>query len=46
MVTTTTSRKECTDFINKVRESRFIKIRDRQINKFNRLLGNKKDSGY
>ena len=32
---------KCTDFINKVREFRFIKIRDRQVNKFNRLIRNK-----
>ena len=37
MVTTTMDK--CTEFINKVRESRFIKIRNRQINKFNRLMG-------
>ena len=29
----------CTEFINKERESRYIKIRDRQVNKFNRLVG-------
>ena len=34
----------CTYFINKVRESRFIKIRDRQVNKINRLEG-KRDRG-
>ena len=27
----------CTELINKVRESRVINIRDRQVNKFNRL---------
>ena len=32
-----------TNFINKVRESRYIKVRDRQINKFNRLMGKDKD---
>ena len=32
---------KCTDFIDKVREFRFIKIRDRQVNKFNRLMGSK-----
>ena len=41
LVTTTTTMEKCTDFINKVREFRFIKIRDRQVNKFNRLMGNK-----
>ena len=40
LVTTTTMEK-CTDFINKVREFRFIKIRNRPGNKFNRLMGNK-----
>ena len=40
LVTTTTMGK-CTDFINRVREVRFIKIRDRQINNFYRLMGNK-----
>ena len=39
LVTATTMDK-CTDFINKVREYRFIKIRDKQVNKFNRLIGN------
>ena len=38
---TTTTMDKCTDFINKVRESRFIIIRDRHINTFNRLMGNK-----
>ena len=32
--TETTTTKECKDLTNKVRESRFIKIRDRKINKF------------
>ena len=39
IVTTTMDR--CTEFINKVRESRFIRVRDRQVNKFNRLKGYK-----
>ena len=30
-------------FHKKVRESRFIKVRDRQVNKFNRLVGKYKD---
>ena len=34
---------KCTNFINKVRESRFTKVRDRQVNKFNRLIGKDKD---
>ena len=32
---------KCTDFISKLRESRFIEIRDRQIDKFNILMGNR-----
>ena len=31
------------NFIKKVRESRFIKVRDRQVSKFNRLMGKDKD---
>ena len=42
LVTSTTMDK-CTNFINKVRESRYIKVRDRQMNKFNRLMGKDKD---
>ena len=38
---TTITRKECTSFINKVREPRFIKIRDRWFNKFIRWVGYK-----
>ena len=41
LVNTAMRRKECTDFINKVRKSRFIEIRDRQIDKFSRLVGYK-----
>ena len=37
---TTTTMDKCTVFINKVRESRFIKIRNRQVNTFNILAGN------
>ena len=37
LVTTSTIQIKCIDFINKVREFRFIKFRDRQVNKFNRL---------
>ena len=40
-VTTKTTMDRCTEFINKVRESRFIIIRNRQINKLNRLAGNR-----
>ena len=42
LVTSTTMDK-CTNFINKVKESRFSKVRDRQVNKFNRLMGKDKD---
>ena len=41
VVISKTTMEKCTDFINKVREFSFIKIRDRQVNKFNRLMGNK-----
>ena len=34
---------KCTNFIKKVRESRFIKVRDRQVNKLNRLMGKDKE---
>ena len=35
---------ECQDFINKVSEIRFIKVRQRQINKFNHLVTKKEGS--
>ena len=37
LVTTTTAKDRCIVLINKVRESRFTKIKNRQVNKFNRL---------
>ena len=37
LVTTPTTQLKCIEFINKVWESRFIMVRDRQENKFNRL---------
>ena len=37
----TTTMEKFTDFIKKVREFRFIKVEDRQVNKLNRLMGNK-----
>ena len=40
---TSTTKEKCTNFIIKVRESRFTKARDRQVNKFNRLMGKDKD---
>ena len=43
LVTTTTIQSRCIEFIKKVRESRFIMFRDRQVNKFNRLI-NKNNS--
>ena len=36
-ITTSTIQLKCIQFINNVREFRFIKVRDRQVNKFNRL---------
>ena len=38
LVTTTTDRYKCIEFINKVREARFIKVKNWQVNKFNRLV--------
>ena len=38
LVTTTTTQGKCVDFINKVREDRFNKIKQKQISKFNRLI--------
>ena len=37
-VTNTTIQQQCREFIDKVREVRFTKVRDRQESKFNRLL--------
>ena len=37
LVTNTTDIDKCSQFINKVREDRFFKVRDRQVHKFNRL---------
>ena len=34
----------CIEFIKKVREFNFIKVRDRQLNKFNRLINKNKSS--
>ena len=42
LVTSTTMEK-FTNFINKVREPRFAKVRDRQVNTFYRLMGKDKD---
>ena len=36
--TPTTTKDRCIEFINKVRESRYIKVKNRQVNKFNRLV--------
>ena len=38
MVTNPTIQQQCKEFIDKVREARFNKVRDRQIGKFIRLL--------
>ena len=43
LVTTVTDNDKCSKFIKKVREDRFIKIKDRQVNKFNRVVN--KSSG-
>ena len=37
-IISTTSMPECQELIDKVRESRYLKVRTRQISKFNRLL--------
>ena len=37
LVTSTTDIDKCSKFINKVREDRFFKVRDRKVNKFKRL---------
>ena len=39
LVSNTTDIDKCSKFIDKVRKDRFFKVRDRQINKFNRLDG-------
>ena len=48
-IVTTPIMEQCQNLINKVRELRYLKTRDRQINKFNRLLqkqeGNITNSG-
>ena len=38
IVTYTTIQQKCREFIDKVREVRFIKVRERQVSKFNRIL--------
>ena len=38
IVTNTTTQQRCKEFICKVREFTFIKVRERQVNKFNRLM--------
>ena len=35
--------KKCNNFISKLRESRFTKVRDRQVNKSNRFMGKDRD---
>ena len=37
-IISTTSMLECQELTDKVRESRYLKVRARQINKFNRIL--------
>ena len=41
-IVTTTIMQQCQELIDKVREFRYLKIRERQINKFNRLLQKQK----
>ena len=45
LVTTTTTQGKCIEFIDKVREDRFNKVKQRQVSKFNRLINktNNKD---
>ena len=38
IVTNQTTQQQCIEFINKVREVRFNKVRDRQVSKFTRLF--------
>ena len=38
VTTTTTTQGKCAEFINKVREDRFNKIKQRHVSKFNRLI--------
>ena len=38
MVTNTTDTDQCSKFIDKVREDKFLKIKDRKVNKFNILV--------
>ena len=44
LVTAQTTQLKCTKFINQVRESRYIMVRDRQVNKFNRFNNRDRDS--
>ena len=37
LVTNTTDTEKCSKFINREREDRFFKVRERQVSKFNRL---------
>ena len=41
--TATSSMNKCQQFIDKISELRFIKVKERQINKFNRLLQKRKE---
>ena len=42
-ILSTSTMNKCQQLIDKVSEPRFLKVRERQINKFNRLLHKKKD---
>ena len=45
IVTNTTIQQKYTELIDKVREVRFIRVRDRQVSKFNRLLHTNTSNG-
>ena len=46
VVTTTTTKGKCIEFIKKARENQFTKIKERQVNKFNRLTTNVSNRDY
>ena len=46
LVTNTMDREECSKFINKVREDRFFKVRERQVNNFNRLNSKSNNNSF
>ena len=46
LVTNTTDIDECSKFIHRVREDRFFKARDRQVNKLNRLVSKGNNNSF